>query len=56
MQLAQHVTEFQKLQPRESGVFQVQSAEALRRVIAETNIALEALEAFFHSALIGETA
>ncbi|MFO0187406.1 MAG: ATP-binding protein, partial [Alphaproteobacteria bacterium] len=56
MQLAQHVTEFQKLQPRESGVFQVQSAEALRRVIAETNIALDALEAFFHSALIGETA
>jgi CheY-like chemotaxis protein len=56
MQLAERVTEFQKLQPRDSSVFSVQSAEALGRVIAETNTALEALEAFFQSSLIGETA
>ncbi|MFM7415927.1 MAG: ATP-binding protein, partial [Alphaproteobacteria bacterium] len=56
MQLAAQVTAFQQLQPRNNSVFQTQSASALRRVIAETDIALQHLEVFFDAMLIGETA
>ncbi|MCA3379478.1 MAG: PAS-domain containing protein [Roseomonas sp.] len=54
--LAQQLNLLQDLQPRDSSVFHPQSAEAIRQVISETDIALEHLETFFQKALIGETA
>lgn len=51
--LAQQVTEFQKLQPRESSVLHAQNEEALSHLIKEIDLALEALEAFFQAALVG---
>ena len=54
--LAQKLTEFQKLQPRESSVFEARSAAALERLIAETDDALEHLEAFFQARLVGAEA
>lgn len=54
--LCAQLNEFQKLQPRDSSVFHPQNTEVLKRVIAETDLALEHLEAFFQTALMGETA
>ena len=54
MQLAEQVAAFQQLQPRNSSVFQIQNIPPLKRIIAETDIALKHLEAFFDEALIGE--
>jgi HPt (histidine-containing phosphotransfer) domain-containing protein len=56
MQLAKEVTEFQKLQPRDSGVFLVQNTAALKLLIGETDLALEYLEAFFQASLVGAEA
>jgi signal transduction histidine kinase/CheY-like chemotaxis protein len=56
MQLAKEVTEFQKLQPRGSGVFLVQNTTALKHLIGETDLALEYLEAFFQASLVGAEA
>jgi CheY-like chemotaxis protein len=56
MQLAEQVAAFQQLQPRNSSVFQMQNIPALKSIIAETDIALKHLEAFFDEALIGERA
>ena len=53
MRLAREVTEFQKLQPRESGVFLTQNTPALKRLIGETDLALEYLEAFLQAKLVG---
>ena len=52
-QLAQQLTEFQKMQPRDSGVFDARNTEALERLVVATDIALEHLEAFFQTALTG---
>jgi signal transduction histidine kinase/CheY-like chemotaxis protein/HPt (histidine-containing phosphotransfer) domain-containing protein len=52
-QLAQQLTEFQKMQPRDSGVFDARNTEALERLVVATDIALEHLEAFFQAALTG---
>lgn len=54
--LAEQVTEFQQSQPRNISVFQTQNTPALQRVIAETDIALQYLEASFDAALVDETA
>jgi HPt (histidine-containing phosphotransfer) domain-containing protein len=54
--LAEQVTEFQQSQPRNNSVFQTQNTPALQRVIAETDIALQYLEASFDAALVDETA
>jgi dihydroorotase len=40
------LNEFQKSQPRDGSVFHAQNNEELERVIAETDVALEHLEAF----------
>lgn len=56
MRLAQRVTEFQKVQPRESGVLYAPNREVLKNLIVEIDIALDALEAFFQAALIGAEA
>ena len=47
---------FQKSHPRDSAVFTAEHGAGLRRVIAETGLALEELEAFFQANLIGEEA
>ncbi|MFM7302928.1 MAG: ATP-binding protein, partial [Alphaproteobacteria bacterium] len=52
-QLAQQLTEFEKMQPRDSGVFDTRNTEALGRLVVATDIALEHLEAYFQAALIG---
>jgi CheY-like chemotaxis protein len=52
MRLAYQVTEFQKLPPPERGVLHTPNKEALTRLIAEIDIALEALEAFFRAKLL----
>ena len=51
--LAQQVAEFQKLQSRESSDLQPHNKEALNRLIVETDIALQFLEAFFQAELVG---
>ncbi|MFN8882716.1 MAG: ATP-binding protein [Alphaproteobacteria bacterium] len=56
MRLAQRVTEFQKVQPRDSGVLHAPNREVLKNLIVEIDIALDALEAFFQAALIGAEA
>ncbi|MCA3274095.1 MAG: response regulator [Roseomonas sp.] len=53
IQLAQQVTEFQKLQLRDSSVLNAWNREVLRNLITEIDLALEALEAFFQAALVG---
>jgi CheY-like chemotaxis protein len=53
IRLAQQVTEFQKLQPRDSSVLNAWNREVLRNLITEIDLALEALEAFFQAALVG---
>ncbi|MCA3273241.1 MAG: response regulator [Roseomonas sp.] len=53
IQLAQQVTEFQKLQLRDSSVLNAWNGEVLRNLITEIDLALEALEAFFQAALVG---
>jgi signal transduction histidine kinase len=53
LSLCAQLTEFQKLQPRDSSVFHVQSAAALERLIAETDVALEHLEAIFQARIVG---
>jgi signal transduction histidine kinase/CheY-like chemotaxis protein len=53
IRLAQQVTEFQKLQPRDSSVLNAWNREVLRNLITEMDLALEALEAFFQAALVG---
>ena len=53
LRLAQQVTEFQKLQPRESSILHAQNKEALNNLISEIDLALEALEMFFQVALVG---
>jgi ABC-type multidrug transport system ATPase subunit len=52
--LCAQLNEFQKLQPRDSSIFYAQNTEALKRVIKETDIALQHLEAFFQAALVRE--
>jgi HPt (histidine-containing phosphotransfer) domain-containing protein len=52
-QLTRQLTEFQKLQPRDSGVFDARNTEALKSLVVATDIALEHLEAFFQEALVG---
>jgi len=52
--LSAELNAFQKLQPRESTVFPVENAHALRRVIDETNLALANLEAFCQRNFISE--
>ena len=54
--LAAQLTEFQKSQPRDSSVLHPPNTEALERVIAETDVALEHLEAFFQARLVGTEA
>ena len=56
MRLAQRVTEFQKLQPRDSGILHAPNREVLKNLMVEIDIALDALEAFFQAALIGAEA
>jgi signal transduction histidine kinase len=56
LSLCAQLNEFQKLQPRDGSVFQSQSAAALERLIAETDVALEHLEAFFQARLVGAEA
>jgi hypothetical protein len=51
--LTQQVTEFQKLQRRENNDLQPHNKEALNRLIAESDIALQFLEAFFQAELVG---
>lgn len=53
MQLAQQVAEFQKLQPRDSGVFHSRNTEMLKHLIGAIDIALEHLESFFQARLVG---
>jgi CheY-like chemotaxis protein len=47
---------FQKSHTRDSAVFTAEHGAGLRRVIAETGLALQELEAFFQANLIGEEA
>ncbi len=56
LRLAAQLNEFQKSQPRDGSVFHTQNTEALERVIAETDVALEHLEAFFQARLVGTEA
>jgi CheY-like chemotaxis protein/HPt (histidine-containing phosphotransfer) domain-containing protein len=56
LRLAAQLNEFQKSQPRDGSVFHAQNTEALERVIAETDVALEHLEAFFQARLVGTEA
>ena len=54
--LCAQLNEFQKLQPRDGSVFHAQSAAALERLITESDVALEHLEAFFQARLVGAEA
>ena len=56
LSLVAQLNEFQKSQPRDGSVFHAQNTEALERVIAETDVALEHLEAFFQARLVGTEA
>jgi CheY-like chemotaxis protein len=56
LRLAAQLNEFQKSQPRDGSVLHAQNTEALERVIAETDVALENLEAFFQARLVGTEA
>lgn len=56
LSLCGQLNEFQKLQPRDGSVFQAQSAAALERLITETSVTLEHLEAFFQARLVGAEA
>jgi HPt (histidine-containing phosphotransfer) domain-containing protein len=56
LRLAAQLNEFQKSQPSDGSVFHAQNTEALERVIAETDVALEHLEAFFQARLVGTEA
>ena len=53
MQLAQYVTELQKLQPSDSAIFHARNTQALQHLIGAIDIALEHLEAFFQARLVG---
>jgi hypothetical protein len=50
------LNEFQKRQPRESAIFHAENANALKRVIDETDVALRELEAFCQEAFVAEKA
>jgi CheY-like chemotaxis protein/HPt (histidine-containing phosphotransfer) domain-containing protein len=56
LRLAAQLNEFQKSQPSDGSVFHAQNTEALEHVIAETDVALENLEAFFQARLVGTEA
>jgi signal transduction histidine kinase/DNA-binding response OmpR family regulator len=54
--LSAELNEFQKRQPRESAIFHAENANALKRVIDETDVALRELEAFCQEAFVAEKA